>query len=65
MQIRHIFSTREDVPYKSGTLSVKGRMCGNVQYESVISSVQARMCNTSKVDHQGLAKGALLKNIFQ
>ena len=37
----------------------------DVQYELGTSSVQVRMCNTSKVDHQVLGQGLLLKDTFE
>ena len=41
VRIRHIFSTSEDVQYKSGTSGTSGT-----------SLVQARMCSTNQVYHQ-------------
>ena len=46
VQMKHIFTMREDVQYEVGTsLNGTGE---DVQYKSGISSVQAKMCSTSK-----------------
>ena len=37
----------------------------DVQYESGISSARMRMCSLTKVDHQVLVQGTLLKDTFQ